>query len=392
MDQKKILIVSLEYPPEVGGIASYVDQFASALDPNQVAVLAQPDEHAQQHDEQKDFPVYRKKFYFPKFIWPRWLRLLFAIRSVVKQEDIDIIYLHHIVPVGYVAWILKKIFSIPYLIFSHGIDIISATRSSWKNFWVDKVIASSEQVITNSESLNERLLQRVSEIPEDKTTVLYPCPEEKFKHSPKQEKIDQIKNRLGISGKKIMLTVSRLVKGKGVEHLVKIMPEILQERPHLVWVIAGEGPMEDEIQQLVHKYNLQNVVRFVGQKDHDELSPYYHMADLFALLTHPYHGVEEGLGLVFLEAAAAGLPVVAGKSGGVEEAVIDGDTGFVVGAFRDGEVKEAIVKLIDDEELAEKMGKKAKERIQAKFVWQEQLKKINQWRREQDKCHNSFLQ
>ena len=96
--------------------------------------------------------------------------------------------------------------------------------------------------------------------------------------------------------------------------------------------------------------------------------------------------------LVFLEAAAAGLPVVAGKSGGVEEAVIDGDTGFVVGAFRDEEVKEAIVKLIDDEELAKKMGKKAKERIQAKFVWQEQLKKINQWSREQDKCHNSFLQ
>ncbi|MFB6181718.1 MAG: glycosyltransferase family 4 protein [Candidatus Magasanikbacteria bacterium] len=377
---KKILIVSLEFPPEVGGIASYVDQFASALDPEQVCVLAPPKEGAEEHDSKKDYNIYRKKFLFPKFIWPRWMMLFLSIRSVVKQEDIDILYLHHIIPIGYVAYLFKKIYQLPFLIFSHGIDIISATRTDWKKYWVNKVIDASEQIITNSESLNERLLQRVEEIPEEKTTVLYPCPEDKFKTKPAQKKINELENRLGVEGKQVMLTVARLVKGKGIEHLVKLMPEILKERPHLVWVIVGDGPERENMEELIRKYNLQNVVRFVGEKEHDELPPYYYLADLFVELTHPHHGVEEGLGLVFLEAAAAGLPVVAGESGGVEEAVVDKETGYVVGTFRDEEVTEKITKLLDDRELAREMGQKAKERIEEKFIWKKQLKKIQTWR------------
>ncbi|MFB6226681.1 MAG: glycosyltransferase family 4 protein [Candidatus Paceibacteria bacterium] len=376
---KKVLIVTLEYPPQIGGIAAYVDQFASALDPENVVVLAPPQEGAKQHDAKKEFEIYRKMFYLPKFLWPRWLMLYFSIRSVMKQEDIDILYLHHIIPVGYVAWILKKLHSLPYLVFSHGIDIISATRSDWKKRWVKKVAHESEQIITNSESLNDRLLQRVPEIKKEETTVLYPCPEDIFKTQPPQNEIDQLETKLGVEGKQVMLTVSRLVKGKGIEHLVKLMPEILKERPHLVWVIVGDGPQRENMENLISKYNLQNVVRFVGEEEHDNLPPYYYLADLFVELTHPHHGVEEGLGLVFLEAAAAGLPVVAGDSGGVEEAVLDGETGYVVGTFRDEEVKDKITNLLDDRDLAQQMGQKAKERIEEKFVWEKQLKKLKSW-------------
>jgi len=376
---KKVLIVTLDYPPEIGGIASYVDQFATALDPEQVCVLAPPKEGSKEYDKKKEFPVYRKLFYFPKFIWPRWLMLYFSIRSVLKKEDIDIIYIHHIIPVGYVAWLVKKLHEIPYVIFSHGTDIIAATRSDWKKYWVNKIITSSEQIITNSKMLNERLLKRVEEIPQEKTNVLYPCPEDIFKIKPSKKEIRTLENRLGVEGKQVMLTVARLTKGKGIEHLVKLMPEILKERPHLVWVIVGDGPEKESMKELINKYNLQNVVRFIGKKEHDELPPYYYLADLFVELTHPYHGKEEGLGLVFLEAAAAGLPVVAGESGGVEEAVIDGETGYVVGTFREKEVTEKITKLLDDKELAKKMGEKAKERIEEKFIWKKQLENIEKW-------------
>ena len=374
----KKLIVTLEYPPDIGGIATYTDQFAEALDSEEVVVLAPPAENSEEHDQKKDFKIYRRKFYYPKFFWPRWLQLFFAIRGIVKEEDIDIIYLHHIIPVGYVAWMIKKLMNIPYLIFSHGIDIVSATRSGWKKMWVKKVVGQSERVIMNSKSLEERLHERLPET-EDKTTVLYPCPEQQFKQKPDQKKIKKLKNRLSLEGKQVMLTVGRLIKGKGVEYLVKLMPEILKQRPHLVWVIVGSGPQEEEIKKRIRKYNLQNVVRFVGSIEHNSLPDYYHMADLFAVPTHPYHGLEEGLGLVFLEAAAAGVPVVAGESGGVSEAVVDGKTGYVVKTFRDDEVIEKITELLDDKELAREMGSKAAQRIEEKFVWQKQLKKIDKY-------------
>lgn len=392
MRQKNILIVTLEYPPDIGGIASYVDQFASALQPDNVTVLAPPAENSKEHDVKKDFTIYRKKFYFPKFIWPRWFILFLSMKKIVQQENIEMIYLHHVLPVGYVAWLMKKIYGMPYLIFSHGTDIVRATENRWKRFWLEYIIKHSEQVITNSKSLNSRMLESVSGVAKDKTTVLYPCPEDKFKQTPNKTKIEELKDRLGISGKKVILTVSRLIKGKGLEYLTKILSNILQNRSHLVWVIVGEGPLKDQIQKLIHKYNLQNLVRFIGEVEHNKLPIYYHMSDLFVLLPHPYQGKEEGLGLVFLEAAAAGLPVVAGDSGGVKEAVVDGETGYVVDTFQDSAVKEAIIKLIKNDELAKQMGLAAKDRIKSKFIWEEQLKKINQWRYEKDKCHNSFLQ
>lgn len=373
----KKLIVTLEYPPDIGGIATYTDQFAEALNSEEVVVLAPPTENSEKHDEEKDFTVYRRKFYYPKFFWPRWLQLFFAMKEIIKKEDIDIVYLHHIVPVGYVAWMIKKFMNIPYLVFSHGIDIVSATRSNWKKRWVKKVVDQSERVVMNSKSLEERLHERLPET-KSKTVVLYPCPETQFKEEPKKQKIKQLKNKLSLEGKQVMLTVSRLDHGKGVEHLVKLMPEILKKRPHLVWVIVGDGPMEQKIKERIRKYNLQNVVRFVGSIEHNKLVDYYNLADLFVLLTHPYHGAEEGLGLVFLEAAASGLPVVAGESGGVREAVKDGETGYVVKTFRDWEVVDKISELLDKKEKAKKMGQNAEQRIEDKFVWERQLRKIDQ--------------
>jgi phosphatidylinositol alpha-1,6-mannosyltransferase len=158
------------------------------------------------------------------------------------------------------------------------------------------------------------------------------------------------------------------------------MPEILKSVPNLVWVLIGDGPKKKSVMEMIQKNNLQNVVRFLGEVPHNELKKFYHLAESFVLLTHPDEGKEEGVGMVFLEAAACGVPCVAGKSGGVPEAVRDGETGVLVDIYRGDELLiKQIVDLLGDRERLQRLGNNAKLRVQYDFRWDSQLAKIKQW-------------
>lgn len=376
---KKILIITLEFPPQVGGIATYVRYFAESLKDN-VVVLAPKRQGAKEFDLRQNFKIIRKNPYFPKFIWPRWLRLSWQVFWLVRQEKINIIYLHHVLPVGYAGWLIKKILKIPYLVFSHGTDVEAGTKSAWKKRMLKKITLASEQIIFNSESLKQRLLRVLPEL-ENKMSVLYPCPEAMFYEPPAGETLDKLKSQYALDGKKVILTIARMAEGKGYPHLLRIFPKILGQIPNAVWLVIGDGPKKDWFLKEVQKLNMQNIVRFIGEMPHEELKNYYYFADLFVLLTHSDEGREEGLGLVFLEAAACGLPVIAGKSGGVEEAVINGQTGLVVDIHRgDKQIVESIVGLLKNEKYASQLGQQAQERMKSEFLWGKQLRVIEKCR------------
>lgn len=376
---KKTLIISLEYSPSIGGVATYVSQLAASLPPELIVVLAPPlPKHQQEASPAPLHRVIRESLYFPKFLWPRWLKLFFVVKKLVKQERIEIIHVHHVLPVGYVAYLIKKIYGIPYIIFSHGTDIAFAAKTKRKRTLLVRVARASLQVITNSMNLRERLLAQFPQL-EAKTTVMYPCPDPQYLTPPQESDILALKQRYALHGKKVLLTVSRFVEGKGFPHLLRVMPDILKQVPHLVWCIIGEGEpqKQKEIIDSIQKNNLQNIVRFIGSVPHRELKTYYYLADVFVLLTHPDNGLEEGLGLVFLEAATAGLPVVAGKSGGVEEAVLHEKTGLVVDVLNHPEdIVTSIVRLLQDPVLAKQLGTAAQTRIKQEFQFDTQLSRI----------------
>lgn len=376
---KKTLIITLEFPPYVGGIASYVSQFALSLPPEDIMVLAPPRKGDKEWDAKQPYNIFRKKFYFPRFIWPRWLLLYVQVKKIVKTYKVDVIHLHHVLPIGYVAQRIYKKFGIPYLIFSHGTDIAYAARTKWKRARMMQVAKDTEQILVNSENLRTRLVNAFPEL-EDMTRVLYPCPDQAFLNPPPQKEINALVRQYALEGKKVLLSVSRLDEGKGFPHLIRMMPQILERIPNLVWFIVGDGAKRQEILDGIRANNLQNIVRFIGEIAHEELKKYYHMADVFVLLTHPDSGKEEGLGLVFLEAATAGLPIVAGRSGGVQEAVLDGKTGMVIDVNSNSDkVIDAIVSLLENSSLSTTLGQAGQERIKRQFVWKEQLKAIREW-------------
>jgi len=376
---KKILIITLEHPPQIGGIASYVHDLADALEPVKVVVLAPFVEETNEWDKKQSYTIIRKKLLFPKFVWPRWTRLVWHVWRIAKKEKIERIMVHHVLPVGYAALFAKKFLKIPFLLFSHGTDLIAGTQSNWKKTRVAQVAARSEQVIFNSESLKHRFLRVLPQF-EEKSFVMYPCPDKDFLIAPDADVLEALRSSYALQGKQVLLTVSRLTDGKGFPHLIRMMPKILKQVPHLVWIIVGDGDKREYILSEVQKHNLQNIVRYVGEVPHDELKKFYYLADLFVLLTHPDEGREEGLGLVFLEAAAAGLPVVAGKSGGVEEAVLHAETGIVTDLYKgDPAVIEAVVETLRNKAFAQKLGEHAKDRIKANFRWENQVGLLEPW-------------
>jgi len=376
---KKTLIITLEYPPHVGGIATYIHDLANTLEADKTVVLAPKMKDMKAWDEKQAYKIIRKNPLFPRFMWPRWIRLVWQVWRIVKKEKIELIMVHHVLPVGYAASIVSKFTKVPFLLFSHGTDLLAASTSSWKKKRIAGVSARASKIIFNSESLKGRFVKMFPEF-ESSTLVMYPCPEKDFLTPPDNAIIEELKNTYALHGKQVMLTVSRFDEGKGFPHLLRMMPKILEEVPHLVWMLIGDGPKKDYLLDQVQKNNLQNIVRYVGEVPHEELKKFYYLADLFVLLTHPDEGREEGLGLVFLEAAATGLPVVAGKSGGVEEAVLHTETGLVVDLYHgDPSVIENIVAMLKNREYAEELGQRAQQRIKNEFVWEHQVTLLDPW-------------
>jgi len=369
---KKTLIITLEYPPQIGGIASYVYNQARTL--GEVTVVYAPIYKNKDYKDGEGFKVYRKKPYF--WLWPRWFRMFFQIRKIVKQEKIEQIYVHHILPVGYIAWLIKKIKKIPYTVFFHGTDVELSHRNFVKKIQTRWVCGQAEALAFNSEFLKNKFLKIQEKLSDKKIIILYPSPGEIFLAKQNKEEIEKLRRHLALDGKRVMLTVARFADGKGYPHLLRLLPQIIEKVPNLVWLIIGDGPKKEEIVKGVQTKSLQNVVRFLNLIPYKDLPKYYSLADLFVLLTHPDEQTEEGWGTVFAEAAALGIPAVAGRAGGVEEVVDNLKTGLVVDAYQDMSVVSAIVDLLKEDKYREQMGKMAKNKILTELNWQTQIKKL----------------
>ena len=369
----KTLIVTLEYPPQIGGIASYIFNVASHLPPADVLVLA-PQVKSQDFDKNYPWRTIRVNPYW--FFWPKWGRLFFQTRRLILREKIQLLHVHHVLPVGYVAYLLKKLYKLPYYIFLHGTDLEAATATRGKSVKFFRVIKSADKIVVNSRFMKQKLLSKFPALEDNRITILYPSPADFFFGEVPTELIEKRRAQLALEGKKVILTVARMTDGKGYPHLLRLLPQLLQKIPNLVWLIIGDGPKKDEIIAQVQKNNLQNNVRFLGQIVYADLPLYFHLADAFVLLTHKDEMAEEGWGTVFLEAAACGLPVVAGRVGGVEEVVEHLKTGFLVDTYQDQSVLAAISDLLVQKDLAESMGRAGQERTRLNFRWADQLKKL----------------
>lgn len=342
---KKILLLTLEFPPLKGGVSRYYSNLVkfSNLD---ISVL---------------FWKNLDKF------WPKWLPFLLKSIQEIKNRPFNYLFVGQVLPLGYIALFIKIFFKIPYLVFTHGMDILIPQESWWKKIWLKKILFSADWVVANSE-FTKKELQKLG-LNSEKIIVIYPCVE---------KSLQQNSTELIQEGGQIILSVGRLVKRKGFDKVIEAMPKILQSFSNVQYVLVGSGIYKKELQKIALNLGLEKKVFFLDNLTDEEVSIWYQRCSVFVMPSRQIGSDVEGFGTVFLEAALYGKPVVAGNSGGVPEAVINKQTGLVIDPNSVKDLEQAIIQILSDKNKAKEMGERGKKFVEDKFQCLEQFTKLEQ--------------
>jgi phosphatidylinositol alpha-1,6-mannosyltransferase len=191
-------------------------------------------------------------------------------------------------------------------------------------------------------------------------------------HFAPQASAEQLRATLGLTDKKVIVSVGRLVHRKGQDSLIAALPEILQRHPSAHILLVGEGPYREHLEKMVADLKVDDAITFIGRIQHADLPRYICVGDIFAMPSRSrLAGLEvEGLGIVYLEASACELPVIAGISGGAPDAVLEDETGICVDGTNPSEIARAVISLLDDPLRASSMGKRGREWIYSNWRWE----------------------
>lgn len=364
---KKILLVSLEFPPFKGGVANYYYNLCKNFPTNKIVVLTE-----KQPAYPEKFKIIRKILVSKIPIWPRWLSGLVKTFIYARSEKIEVFWAGQILPLGTICLFLKKILNLPYFVSCHGTDLLTAIKNPRKKILVKKIIANASFVTANSE-FTKNIIKGLG-VGDNKITIIHPCPNVIKNIDPL--KIKQLEDKYKKNNTKILLSVGRLVPRKNFAKVIKVIPEIIKTHPNIIYLIIGNGPDEIDLKNLITKTGLDNKVKLLTNVNDEELSYFFNLCDIFILIPIALAGEIEGFGMVYLEAGSYGKPVIASRSGGVADAVYDQKSGILVNADSETEIKAAITKLLNQPDLAYRLGIFAKDYIQKKFQWSEQANKL----------------
>lgn len=355
MKCSKALLITLEYPPQVGGVANYYYQLVNNLSKINVEVIT--NENKQLIGSWPVFP---------------WLKSFFTIKNYLKKNSIDYIFVGQILPLGTVAWLIKKIYKKPYVVFTHAMDVTFPQKYKRKKYLLKIILAAADKVITVSKFTKYELCKLIKEVSQNKIEIISPAPNIVENDFLNLDIVD-LKNKY--HDKKIILSVGRIIERKGYDRVIQSLPSIISTIPNILYIIVGEGIYQNTLQKLVDQLKLSDYVMFAGKLTNIQVAQYYKLCDCFIMTSRELENHDvEGFGLVYLEANSFGKPVIAGKSGGIEDAVIDGKSGYLVDPNDVAMIKNAIIKVLTNQEITMKMGQFGKDRVNHDFQWKNKAK------------------
>lgn len=354
------LLVTNDFPPKLGGIQSYLWELWRRLPADEVTVLTTPYEGDAAWDAQQAYRVERttEKVLLPT---PSLRRRIDALATEVGAE---VVLLDPALPVGALGPQLRH----RYGLVLHGAEITVPGRLPGTSQLLRRVLRGAELVVAaggyplaEAEHAAGRRLPSVVVPPGVDVERFVPLDDEARAAA---------RARFGLDADaRVVLGISRLVPRKGFDTLLRAVGRLVRHRHRddVVVAIAGSGRDRDRLEKVAAEAGAP--VRFLGRVDDDDLPALYGAADVFAMLCrNRWGGLEqEGFGIVFIEAAAAGVAQVAGRSGGSHEAVVDGETGFVVAD--QGSAETALGRLLDDADLRRRLGAAARARVEAELTY-----------------------
>lgn len=355
------LLVTNDFPPKVGGIQSLLWEWWRRLPADEFAVLTSPYRGAREWDMQQPFRVERVR---ESVLLPHPL-MVKRVNDLARNFGADFVVLDPAVPLGIIGPRLE----LPYAVVLHGAEVTVPGRLPASKQVLGHVLRGAMHCIAAGTYPADEARRAAGR--DLSTTVVQPGVDtQRFRVLDADER-DAARRRFGVSpDAELIVGVSRLVPRKGFDTAIAAVARMARSRPNLELVIAGAGRDEGRLARLARDRGAP--ARFLGRVPFDDLPALYGCADVFAMLCrNRWLGLEqEGFGIVFLEAAACGVPQVAGASGGAAEAVDDGVTGLVVDDPDNvDQVVAAFERLLDDADLRRRMGEAARRRAVNEFSY-----------------------
>ncbi len=360
-------MITMDFPPIEGGISSISFHLAENLTKKntQITVLAPNFPGIESWDRERKYPVIR----FPGYRWGYGRFFPFSLTALkhTLKDNSSLVLGMNVAYGGTVGMLLHQWIKRPYAVVTYAYEFLKFSPLSWGNLLITQVLKQASLILTISSYSRSALISQG--IPDSKIHI-FPLGVDTSLFFPSSPDPELVSN-LGIEDKKVILSIGRLIERKGFDKLIMSMPYILKKFPDAVLLIIGRGPEEERLIKLRDEMGLGEKVKFLGKIEHSSLPKFYNLCDVFVLPNRKgkKKGDVEGFGLVFIEANACGKPVVGGNSGGTVDAIVEGETGFLVNSLEEKEIASKVITLLKDEKLAREMGKKGRERVEKKFNW-----------------------
>ncbi|OIV35610.1 alpha-(1-2)-phosphatidylinositol mannosyltransferase [Mangrovactinospora gilvigrisea] len=367
----KTLIVTNDYPPRPGGIQTFLHNLVSRLDPEQVVVYApqwkgdKGGSTVVEWDSQQPYTIYRDPT--ANMLPTPWVAHRAA--QLVRREKVKNVVFGASAPLGLFGNHMRRAGATNIVAMSHGHE------GGWARFpGLNAVVKRCGEQADTLTYLGEYTRSRIASVlsPEAAARMVQLPPGVDVKTFHPDSGGAEVRARLGLADRPVVVCVSRLVERKGQDTLIRALPRIRTAVPDAALLIVGPGAYEGKLRELARRMRLEDHVVITGGVPEAELPAYYGAGDVFAMPCRTREmGLDvEGLGIVYLEASATGLPVVAGASGGAPDAVIPGETGYVVDGKSVRHVADRVAELLLDPELRRRMGEAGRAWVEAQWRWE----------------------
>jgi phosphatidylinositol alpha-1,6-mannosyltransferase len=363
----RVLLVTNDFPPRVGGVQQYEWNIIRHLPHERVMVLAPNWEGWREHDAAQPFAVQR---WPDRFMWPT-ADLERRVMNLTGEHRADVVLFGQGLPLSLMGPSLARR-GIPYLVLTHGVELWMA-RVPASRLLLARALRGAGAVTAVSRFTADAIQ---AAMPPGMPLTLLPPAVDETRFTPGTEG-GWVRRRHGLDEVPLVLCVSRLVRRKGQDVLIRGMPVLRSLVPGATLLMVGNGPDRRELEAMARQAPSGSVV-FAGEVAEEELPAYYATADVFAMPCRSrWAGLEvEGFGIVFLEAAAAGKASVAGRSGGVAEAVVDEKTGLLVEGAEPKAVALATARLLADRPAARALGEAGRRRVEDGFTWRGRAREL----------------
>jgi phosphatidyl-myo-inositol dimannoside synthase len=361
------LLVTNDFPPKVGGIQSYLHELWRRLPPEETHVLTTPYPDAADWDAAQPFSIERvsRRVLLPA---PGLAR---RVDAIARERGADVIFLDPVLPLGLIG---RRLRAAPHVLIAHGAEVNVPGRLPGGRMLARRVLRAASGLVAAGE-YPARAAARAAgtEIP---TLVVPPGVDpDRFRPLSADERA-AARHRFGLGADRpLVLGLSRLVPRKGFDVLIDAVAGM---DPGVQLAIGGAGRDAGRLERRAADRGITGRCTFLGRVPDADIAGLYGCADVFAMVCRErWGGLEaEGYGIVFVEAAACGVPSVAGRSGGSHEAVVDGETGFVVDPHDAGGVRAALDRVLGDETLRERLGAAARTRAVEELTYDRQVGRL----------------